>query len=50
MSVNIDAYSTPRVSTLVQDHEKNMLENRIELIEEALAELWALIKEGKYDH
>ena len=50
MSVNIDAYSTPRVSTLVQDHEKNMLENRIELIEETLAELWALIKEGKYDH
>ncbi len=50
MSVNIDAYSTSKVSTLVQDHEKNMLENRIELIEEALAELWALIKEGQYDH
>jgi len=50
MSVNIDAYSTPRVSTLVQDHEKNMLENRIELIEEALAELWTLMKERKDDH
>ena len=50
MSANIDAYSTSRVSTLVQDHEKNMLENRIELIEEVLAELWTLIKEGQYDH
>ncbi len=50
MSVNIDAYSTPRVSTLVQDHEKNMLENRIELIEEALAELWTLMEERKNDH
>ena len=50
MSVNIDAYSTPRVTTLVQDHEKNMLENRIELIEEALAELWALMEERKDDH
>jgi hypothetical protein len=50
MSVNIDAYSTPRVSTLVQDHEKNMLENRIELIEEVLAELWTLMKERKDDH
>ena len=50
MSVNIDAYSTPRVTTLVQDHEKNMLENRIELIEEVLAELWTLMKERKDDH
>tara|TARA_R110001599_G_scaffold139170_4_gene318859 strand:- start:1389 stop:1541 length:153 start_codon:yes stop_codon:yes gene_type:complete len=50
MSVNIDAYSTPRVSTLVQDHEKNMLENRIELIEEALVELWTLMEERKDDH
>ena len=50
MSVNIDAYNTPRVSTLVQDHEKNMLENRIELIEEVLAELWTLMKERKDDH
>tara|TARA_R110002096_G_scaffold126203_3_gene272735 strand:- start:410 stop:562 length:153 start_codon:yes stop_codon:yes gene_type:complete len=50
MSVNIDAYSTPRVTTLVQDHEKNMLENRIELIEEALVELWTLMEERKDDH